>query len=485
MARRVNFGAGAGAGLQSVGQSLVRYGLLEQSRQLQDEQINLRDLETRVEKGELPPERAEAEASLRKLKVPKGYFHTLQPTMGERLGGVIGEMTKAPSLEQVPSEAALRENTTVQRVRPQMGPAGPTFPSGTGHAPAESSTPGELASTSLQPTNPALNILQNIRREKIGSFPPVKVEGQMGPTGEKFTSYEPQATMSGRKFTTELPSEQMGTLEGKKKLSTFQAGEGSPEYVARKIGIENETEAGTRGGKIQTAVSQQAALLPGEVKKAGATAAASESARLNTYFRPEFVKARLNQVSQEAIAQAKATGDAKAMVEARDAVNAASTLMPFLQKMTNISAQLNTGEGIPARVKGMVAKGAAWAGMENLVSQQNSLIAQNIRPLALALGMREANLSAEEQVMAREATFIDPGLTRTERFQKLLDIRDAIIVGPSIRSRLPLDATFEQRWNYALDAARQTRAVEDKAREQGVKRFKDPVTGAILDVVYK
>src|SRR5262245_50322387 len=112
MARRLGFAIGNA--LQDTGNILLHYGLQQQYRQQQEQNVNLRDLETRVQKGDLEPEAADIEATVKNIKIPRGYFESMRPSPEKMRSGMMSAITKAPTMEQVPSEFELSQSEPVR-----------------------------------------------------------------------------------------------------------------------------------------------------------------------------------------------------------------------------------------------------------------------------------------------------------------------------------------------------------------------------------
>lgn len=257
---------------------------------------------------------------------------------------------------------------------------------------------------------------------------------------------------------------------------------------ARQGGIKAETERISRPETVETKFQETMAGLRPEVTTAkaaqeAAVESAKEEARLNTYFQPKFVTARTNEALQKAMADLRVRGMQDQQDWLISSGRAAAQLAPVLQRMAALTKALNTQEGPMARAQGTMQWAEGKAGLNTLVTELDSLVQANLRPLAVLLGVREANVSDRETLQTLKGMGIGVFSTRSERATALRNMRDLITVGPVVAERFIAepDTPLATRMEYAKQLVATRRQAEQEAIAQGATHFLDPVTNAISE----
>ena len=226
-------------------------------------------------------------------------------------------------------------------------------------------------------------------------------------------------------------------------------------------------------------------------------------ARQNVELSPEAQNARVREAVNKEIATLKATlpmqlqiATEKAKIELANAVNkenavnfasgarAAQNLGPFFDRVAELTKSLNTEEsGLMARAQGATLTGLSYAGYAPKVQELEQLIAQNSRQLAIAMGVREANVSEKETAQAMKGIGLSQWSTVAERRNALRNLQDLITLSPAIAARVPSNAGIGERVSLAQQFMRQRRSAEQEAIKAGAASYLDPVTGGITAVI--
>ena len=250
-------------------------------------------------------------------------------------------------------------------------------------------------------------------------------------------------------------------------------------------GTEKVSELGASGDALASQVEKEA------------------KARQKVELSPEAQNARVREAVNKEIATLKATlpiqldlATRKAAIEVQSAVNkenatnlasgarAAQQLGPFFDRVAELTKSLNTEDsGLMARAQGAVITGKAMAGYAPKVQELEQLIAQNARVLAIAMGVREANVSERETEQALKGIGLSQWSTTTERRNALRNLQDLITLSPAIAARVPSNAGIGERVSLAQQFMRQRRSAEQEAIRAGAASYLDPVTGGITAVI--
>lgn len=266
--RRQTFGerfvGGLGDAATELGGSMLKQGQTDRTNTMLTNRELLKDYTDKVMAGTLEPDQAEQALTSRGMKVPPGYFHTLQPSIEHELGKITGAMGKADTFQAVESPTALASEPVVKRLPLRLGKFDSPSQDFTGSAPTPgveqpegtdtSETPDQtLASTQMQQFSPEFNNLLNIRNEKLNSFPPKEVQG-VDSNGVKNIQFPPSRPdlLTNRTFQTEASGAQAGRQASNKTLSeTIGNSEGGlPELQGNMF---TRTDNAERGAKAATA----------------------------------------------------------------------------------------------------------------------------------------------------------------------------------------------------------------------------------------
>lgn len=349
MAKRKKLGA-LGAGLMAAGQQGM---ILQQQREqrkavddratagqtaTQNRQLMLSTIND-VQAGKVDPAQAEATLQAFGVNVPAGALERLGPSQDNRMADLLGTITKAGSISDVPSDRTLGQMGKAKRL-PLLGFG--ALP----EAPAQPNT-DELPSSPMGPTSsPQMQQLFDAAKDKRRAIPGTKM-GRVDPaTGAEFEDIIPAAEMGQpRTVQTGLSAAQQGGLKataagaemqgrqaqgvdrmegagkaeaelaklagenaggapqlrGQADLQQAKAGALSPEMTGLKGAQENALENLTRGPKVQTAAAMSGATAqaaanvhndPENIRKEAAGKLAIEQA-LDEYHVPPELKADL------------------------------------------------------------------------------------------------------------------------------------------------------------------------------------------------
>ena len=239
----------------------------------------------------------------------------------------------------------------------------------------------------------------------------------------------------------------------------------------------------------EQSLSEQIAETIRTTEDTGPALAAQEGrtalARLKAEFAPDIVMKRI----AEGVAIAQAATRLEISEEQRKATEAAqiasASMAPNFQKLIDLSDRLNTAEqgGPLQRVRGLGRRVAATVGLAPDVVEMQQIIAGMIRPIAIANGMLEANISEGEQSRALEMIGFTDLSTREERNNALRNIRDVMNLSPVMLRQVPPGLPFSERIRFMLGSVEATRRIEQEAIQSGDTHFFDPVTRTIQPVI--
>lgn len=196
-------------------------------------------------------------------------------------------------------------------------------------------------------------IAQNrARGEAIkGAANPISRTGINAQGIKEETMVNPWAAMDQPALPQERTGEQEGQRQGAEALAKIQ----TPGLTAAEVGKANTIESGTRGEKVKTAGAESGA-------RAGATNAAeiaklnnpryqqgltnsaksSRAGTLEAETDPAYLRTKLNQATQEAMAKAAAERNAEGAKYISDAANTISAVLPDWEKLKTLSRKVNT-----------------------------------------------------------------------------------------------------------------------------------------------
>ena len=505
MARRRKLGNlafGASQGVNDVAMLLLQNKLLSGRQQDQRENMTLQSVLTNlltqkgkvatdVTSGSKTPDQAAAEIRLLEADLPdflrgrldfSADYAPLAPSRAKRLQPLGESIDTAASPSAVPTREGIRRRALAAGASPDV--------TKTGLLPNTSDDPTVLPSRSYQsrttesPDIAALIAEATGKREDLKRSLTREAVGDVDEQGNKITKFLTEEEQGGLTTRGERTPEE----EARFAIRGQQASNvgGLPEL--RGEAGRRETLSGTLSPEVTNA----------EVSKAARTAGAQEQERLTTYFQPQFIKGRMDELVAKAAEELRVTGEKDKQGILLEQGRAVAQIAPGLQRVAALADRLNTKEGFGARATGWAQRGAGAAGMNPDVTQLQSELSKLTRPLAvMVLGVREANVSNTEQQMVADGLGIRVGGTRTETVQALRNLRSASFVGLEATKRLPYNASPQDRINTVNQLIKQQQAAEDeavksflalsdadKAKVGQVPTFLDPVTGSVMPIIF-
>ena len=410
------------------------------------------EIRAKVASGDLEPGQAAAiEQRLIGKAVTPDSYNDLRPSPRRRIENTVGKrIMEEDDPSQMPGPSDIMSMFSAEGVEP-MAPQ----------------LPPEFSDGMLPPNDPYAGttdlvreqgIRATTRRRSMEDQPTERfeIENPDGSTSVQFGS------KSGGPVTTKPTATQQGVIEGTKDLgrlgiSGFAQAEQKGREAKAVFDVNNSPEA--QAARIREAVNKEVATLratmPLQLELAGKKAAAE-------------------------IAQAVNKDNAQNVAAAN---RAAQELQPFFTKVTEITQSLNNREGIGSRVKGASKVAASYLGLAPEVNELKQLISQNLRQIAIAQGVREANVSQSETAQALDGIGLFAWTSATERRNALRNMHDLITLGPAVAARSSANATIGERMQLAQSLLQQRRSVEAKAIEMGADVYRDPVLGTYIPVI--
>lgn len=483
--RRRSFGAkfayGLGQGIQQASDTLMKQALADrQNDRIMERQAAsefnryLTGLQESVAKGETTPEQAAQSLTLKTGRtIEPGMFRGLQPPLMQRRAmQPIGEqILRADTPAEVPDvntmfrAASEAGSPNVAGLMDMASRGGIDLESLLAEAPldVQAATRGATVkrrALTEQPTEIAtVTTPQGTFQQPVSKFnmnaPPLQtapapfVKGQMAGQ-EQLGEF---ATVSPELLGSRAATQERALLEGVGPARAAQAGAETTARGTAQFGVDRARAGFDVSQAARTAGAQAAARLPYEINLA------TERARIEL--------------------QAALTKDNEMNVMQSSRV--AGQLTPFLQKAAEITDRLNVYEGTTARVMGGVERGKQMLGMSTDVTALDNLISQYARQWAMAMGVREANVSERETEQALKGIGLSASATRTERNNALNSLTDLATLAPVVAARLGPDATITERMALASKLATERATARDAALQQPqAKGYYDPVTNAVL-----
>ena len=355
------------------------------------------------------------------------------------------------------------------------------------------------AATDYAGVLPEESVLQAGRKENLfdAQFAGPMLEGEEGMAGFDPAVRDTVKTAGARR---------RSFLDAPEKVTRTNPATGQSEMLTTSLGqLQNEPLAmgptpeqqgvfkGIEEGATITQVGPQRAAQKG----------AEAKATLDVEQSPEAQAARTREAVNREVATLKATlpmqlelATKKAAIEVQQAVNkenaanvsasarASGDLSRFFTKVADLTRDLNDQEfGPSARAQGAIATAGSYVGMEPRIQELEQLIAQNARQLAIAMGVREANVSEKETVQALKGIGLSQWSTGTERRNALRNLQDLITISPAIAARSTANASVGERMSLGQNLMRARRAAEQEAIKAGFSVYLDPVTGAPTKVI--
>jgi hypothetical protein len=410
-------------------------------RQLLTDILNRdQELEAKVASGELTPEQASqmAQASRRfsKIQYPVPNFASLQPSEEKRAEPVRRRIEEAASPEMMPPEESVRSDFRTRGI--EGGEIAPVPGPGAG----------------LANYNPQIAGALDIRRRRLEGFDTARKQ-KIADVGE--TAH----------------------------VSALGTGRGTA--TAKAEDFENELARAGRTGiqaqGIQTAgeIERETKIGPIRARNQASATAMSEEAKNRVYFSPKWMSARIKEAAEKANEELRLTGRKDADKQLRETANAAGAVLPLLKDLADVSAKINTREGTSARISGAVRGLRAAGGGDPDIRRFEQIRSQLIRPLAVAMGVREANISNFDQRLVEKGITISKFSTRQERADALNGLRDLVAIAPLVAASPLQDA--QGKADYAAELINARRAAQAAAAKAGATQFIDPATGKVIDVI--
>lgn len=343
--------------------------------------------------------------------------------------------------------------------------------------------------------------------EAFPGMPPDATAGML-PASGPFADLDPMVSEFGQRAT-----ERRNTLMRKPtQVLTGETDEGAPtaqgvslyDLTTPKVTGPGAYRQGVNEGITEVAKINTAGASMAEQKgaEAGATTAASEGAKLA----PELVDARVNEAARTAAARARAempvtlqiareraqieanaSADAEHIKTTAAAARATANLEPFIKRFGELIDTVNTQEGMTARAVGSARQLMSWLGRDTEVAELDQLVNQNLRGVAQAMGVREAQVSDKDQEIVRNGLGISALSSRTEAINAYRNLIDMTTIAPIVAARTRADTPMVDRMKLAKDliqsrrdAEAATLAAADAAGKRGTVYYQDPVTGATM-----
>lgn len=444
--------AGLGEGIGNASQLLLRQGMQDRydakiaARQTAsaDRQFT-EELNALVAEGKIEPSQAQAMAQSRGITLNSGQMSAVQPTMRKRLGASLDKpLMDAKSPEDVPS---LEDIASIGKGQGAFLPDEMMVPD------ARTDNPDPLlgASGELQEYVGRAET----KRKSLMAKPTRRVD-VMTPLGGMESV--PTNDYSGP-LTTKPDARTQGGFAGQQKTGELEV---SGDALAGQAAKE---AAATTQAKLTT--ENDPANVQGSAIREGALAGAASTARF-----PNDLK----------IAQARAKVEVEAAVNKENAINliestrASQQMRGFFDKFAELSGRVNTMEGVAGRVVGGMRAAQAAIGDDPDVREMQQLIAQNLRPLAVLMGVREANVSESETKQALAGIGVKPWSTHTEAVRALRNLQDVIDFAPIVAVRANTNAPIGDRMAMVSQMTQQRRTAEQEAIQGGFDQYIDPVT---------
>lgn len=243
------------------------------------------------------------------------------------------------------------------------------------------------------------------------------------------------------------------------------------------LGVAGDARAGQKGKEAKA--TQDVELSPEAVDARVNEAARTEAAKMATALPYQMKLAQ-----QKALLDIQSSVDKEHAQNAQSAIAAATNLQPFFSKVSQLTAKINKYEGVMAKGAGAIQRGKQLMGTRPELDELDQVINQYLRPVAIAMGVKEANVSEKETLQALKGLGIGSAMaTATNRRTGLRNLYDLMTIAPAVASRTSAETPIGQRMMLAQQLMEQRRAVEASAIKAGVGAYIDPVTNAITPVI--
>ena len=471
MARRKWQGAlaGMGQGMMNVSDYMMRQRGQNQAQDRIDERQEAAALRSAVLKiqddvaaGLKDPEQGAAQiAGLVGNKVAPGTIvpslEAIRPPMRRRLGKRFDE-----SIEKADKVSALPTDDSIANAMRTEGAA--TLPPewSEGMLPIDNDPFQSFKDATV---GRDLSAQSGAKRRVLESEPTEKIVGKDA-QGRDYTQLMSKLDLTGKPFFTSPTSQEMGKLKGAEEVATTE------------VAGDSRVKQGAKVAGANAQATQDVQMSPEAV-----AARTREAVNKEVQTFRATMPMRLQEAAAKAAAEIQA-GVSKTNAQALAAsTKAAVQLAPFFAKVSDLTKQLNNQEGALSRVKGgyKIAQNALGGAPE--ITELNQLIRQNLRNMAIAMGVTEANVAEKETQQALDGIGLYAWSSATERRNALRNLNDLITLGPVVAGRLDPNASIGERIQFAQGLMQQRRTAEQEAIGAKAAAYIDPVLGVIVKVI--
>lgn len=414
--------------------------------------------------NKVTPEQVSAAHEMTGRKTPAAMAQ-IQPTTRRRLEDTVGKsIMEADAPEEVPGDLDIASMARTLGVGDRFPGLDPAF--------TEGMAPADGALADLDPIAVDFSQRATARRNALQEKPTnvVDVTNSDGSTSSRAVSlYD----LANAPIQTGPTSYEKGVNEGIAETA--------------KIYTAGEAIAGQKGAEAAatTTGSETAKMAPGlvnaRVTEAARTAGARAAAELPYQIRL---------ATERATIEARQSANADHIKNASAAAAATAKLQPFVTRFGELIDRINTGEGMTQAVIGGGRELLSWMNMDAEVSELNQLTKQNLRGIAQAMGVREAQVSDKDQEIVAAGLGITAMTGRQEASNAYRNLIDITTIAPIVAARTSFDTPMEQRMALAKQLMNERRAAENAAltlaqqqRKTGTIYYKDPVTGGVLRLI--
>jgi len=179
-------------------------------------------------------------------------------------------------------------------------------------------------------------------------------------------------------------------------------------------------------------------IMSGRAQAAGMEAGAEADARnrSNLRFLPQQMEAQFQLWKRQKEAEISITRDVEAAEAYRVSVANMAQLLPSFHKIVDLASGINTYEGGWSRIYGGIAAGEAAMGLRPDVVLLEQEINKIFRPVAVGLGIREAQVSNFEQELVLRGINISAWNSIEETNNSIQNLYDLITLGPVVKRKL-------------------------------------------------
>lgn len=453
---------GIGEGIGNASQLMLRQQMQDRydskiagrQREAADRQF-LEEIGGLVAENKLTPEQGAARLAGRGINVSASSLRTVRPSLTKRLAPLGDEIAKADKPEVVPTDDRLASRGADEGA--YLQPDQFLVPD------ALTDVDDPFAAVSA-PELVSLRDQATTRRRALRERP-----------SEKVTAFNPDTLSEETRFVSPYTS------------GAIQSGP-TPQQQGRKTGLAKVEDINTSGqasadqagrearatGQANQDITNDPLNVKRQVGRASSLARAESNARFPNDLRIAQERAKIE------VAQAINKENAINLIES---TRASQQLRGFFDKLQALSAKVNTLEGIPGRAVGLMRAGQAMIGDDPDVRQMQQLIAQNLRPLAVLMGVREANVSESETRQALEGIGIKAWTTSTEAANALRNLQEVIDFAPLVAAQANTSAPIGERMAMVSTMSQQRRQAEQRAIQLRQDVYIDPILNTPRKVI--